>query len=212
MQIDTTEQSIREKIIHKSISLFKKFGVRSVSMDDIAKELGISKKTMYQFIKDKNELVSEMLERQISQEMHDLEEIDRKATNALDAYFKIWEYYQDVLNQFNPSVIYDMMKYHRDIWEGQEERVTCEGVEMIKKSLQRGIDEGLYRTDIHIDIIGTLHHQMMQMPYQEKIYPENKFDVFEIYAQFTEHFIRGIVTHKGLELLESYKNKQKPTI
>ena len=101
----------KERIINAASELFFKYGTKSITMDDIAREIGVSKKTIYQFFKDKNELVSEVAEAYNAQELKDLEVIEQEAHDVIDEMVRLSHHIRQKLNSLNPSLLYDLEKY-----------------------------------------------------------------------------------------------------
>ena len=107
------ELDIRESILEASYGLFHKYGIRSVSMDDIARELTISKKTIYQYFKDKDDLVSTVTKKQMDMERREIEEIEKSSVDAIDELAKMSVCVRKNLKEINPSLLFDLQKYHR---------------------------------------------------------------------------------------------------
>lgn len=200
------KEEVRQKILTQAQELFMKYGIRSVTMNDIAKELGMSKKTIYKYFNDKNEIVTLVTEQQCARDMADIIRLQEEARDAIDAILKISVHFRKVYENMNPSMIYDMEKYHPNAWKVSEKKRDVAILEQFTGNMRRGIEEGLYRSGINIELLSRMHIKQMELASNEKIFPPDQFDFLDIHLEIVEHFIRGIVTREGFEKLESYQN------
>lgn len=203
---------IREDLKHKlratAETLFLKYGIRSVTMSDIAKELGISKKTIYQYYQDKDSLVSAVVQAMCQQDRESIIRIDKEAKDAIEAVLTTSEYFREILSNLNPAMIYDTEKYHPKAWEIQKKFQNEFAYNMIKKNIEQGIEAGLYRPEVNPELIAMMRLAQIEiLTSQEKRFLKTEIDLVKIHLEMTEHFIRGILTPKGLEKLEEYKNQ-----
>jgi AcrR family transcriptional regulator len=197
---------VREKIIYGAIELFMKYGFKSITMDDIARHLSISKKTIYQFFKDKDELIYIVTELYLEQEQKDFECIHLKASNSIEELYLVSKCVRKNMSELNPSILFDLQKYHHKAWKKFlefKDRVFGTG---IKECLEKGIREGNFRNNINVEILAKLRMEQVQLVFNEDVFPRDKFDFKEVQMQIFEHFIYGITTPQGQELLEQYLN------
>ncbi|MFT6148758.1 MAG: AcrR family transcriptional regulator, partial [Saprospiraceae bacterium] len=145
------------KIVEKSMELFMQYGLRSISMDDVARTLGISKKTLYQYVDNKADLIKKGMVKHIEEEKMILTEIHHSAENAIDEMIKTSQYVSQTLQKVNPSVIHDLQKYYQSSWELMESLHFQHTYFLIKKNIEKGIEEGFYREDVHADIVAKLY-------------------------------------------------------
>lgn len=200
----------KEKILVKASEMFFKYGIRSVTMNDIAKELGMSKKTLYQYFDDKTSLVEATVSQKQKHELCIVEQLSEESSDAIDSMTKITRYFLDMLQEMNPVYFYDIQKYYPGLWKLCKERDDEFILEHIRQNLERGIRNGLYREDINIDILAHLVMAENTIALDENFFPSEKFSLVELHSQMIEHFIRGIVTLKGFQKLEEYtQNKQQ---
>ena len=154
--ITTTETDLYQ-ILDFSTAQFMTYGIKSVSMDDLATKLGISKKTLYQHFTNKQDLVKKSLSRHVRLEEDVLMEISRTATDAIDEMAQIAEHTVIHFRQIKPILIHDLQKYYRDIWQS----VVLQQSQFIKTKIEtninRGITEGYYRPELNSDIIAKLY-------------------------------------------------------
>ncbi|MEQ8926281.1 MAG: TetR/AcrR family transcriptional regulator [Fulvivirga sp.] len=196
--------SIEEKIIEGAGELFQKYGIRSVSMDDIARHLSISKKTIYQYYKDKDEIVSLALKKHMEFEKSEYDQIFDKGSNAIEELAKVSKCMRKDFKEMNPSLLFDMQKYHPNAWSiwlnFKNEYIKNQVMENLKK----GIAEGYYREDINPDVLARMRVELVQMGFNEDIFPSDLYKLSELQLLFFDHFVHGIVTEKGRELYENY--------
>lgn len=194
----------KEEIVQAAEKLFLAYGVRSVTMDDISKKLAISKKTIYQHYKDKDEIVCKVTQRFLEREKKMVKEIKENSLDAIHELVLISKYLREHLQNVNPSVLFDLQKYHRGAWEIYlkfKEKVFLHAIE---ETLSRGIEEEVFRRDINIQILALLRIEEIQMLFNVEIFPRDKFSFKEVQKQLFDHFTRGIITPKGAGLINQY--------
>ncbi|MCG8309485.1 MAG: TetR/AcrR family transcriptional regulator [Cytophagales bacterium] len=198
---------IKENIISESIQLFMKYGLRSVTMDDIARHMGISKKTIYQHFKDKEDIIIQTSETLFKAEVKIMEDIEKESENAVDHLYKQTLWLRERIKNTSTTALYDMKKYYHNAWS----KYKCYKHEVIYNSvirnLNRGIKEGLFRAGINPEILALIRIGQIELSFDKNVFPENKFTLVEIHEQLFEHFTHGILSEKGLELFKSYKKK-----
>ena len=217
MTSDNQELENKEKIIAKSDELFRLYGVKSVTMDEIARELGISKKTIYQFFKDKDELVCQATYYLLECDRKEFEEIQTQADNSIEELFLISKCLRRIFENLNPSILFDLKRYHPKAWDIYIDFKENFFMGTVRKSLYRGIEEGYFRPEIDVEILAVLRLEQVQMSFDPRIFPRNQFDFKEVQMQFFDHFVNGIFTDKGriyykeLFQLENVKGAQTKT-
>ena len=187
--------------------LFMKFGIRSVTMDEIASELGISKKTIYLHFEDKDAIVHEVATLRMNCEQVICEEIHEKAANPIDEVCREIEMFKTHAAALNPVVVYDLKKYYPKTWQVFQEHKQTIFLELTKRNLKEGVEQGLYRKEINIDILSRLRMEEIDFAFDQSVFPHEKFNQFEVHKTFIDHFLRGIITEKGLEIYQKYCNK-----
>lgn len=198
------------KILDASESLFRKYGIRSVTMTDIAKELGMSKKTLYVHIANKQDLVSKVMHRYIIKDKKMCLMIEKEAKNALDALLKFTLYTQQQVNDINPSILFDLQKYHRPVWEMLDDFNRKEVLTMVEKNLNKGVTEGLYRDNLDVSLVSRLHISLMPILSNEDLFPANDFPTHQLHREFMRYHIHGIVSDKGRKLLKTMLDSLDP--
>ncbi len=176
-------------------------------MDDIAKQLGISKKTIYQHFKDKNELINILISDIINFQHHKMI-LNRQAENAVqEALFSIENINSDLL-QKNPILFYDLQKYHYEAWLKFKSFKDKYISKFILDNLERGISEGYYRQDIKKEIIMAMRLEQIDLLFTWKTnFFFGNYSLTQVMIEITEHYLYGILNTKGLAYINFYKGK-----
>ena len=199
------EQVIKDRIIRGSEELFMKYGVRSVSMDDVARHLSMSKKTLYQYFADKDEIVTMVATYHMEKDQKQYESFHTSAKNAIDELVKISSCLKKDLQKMNPSLLFDLQKFHAKAWSAWLGHKQLFIRDSIVRNLKQGIEEGFFRSEINTDILSTMRLELIQLTFDEQIFPSSKYNLAEVNLQIFEHFIYGILTDKGRKVYEKYK-------
>ncbi|ASZ10243.1 TetR/AcrR family transcriptional regulator [Chitinophaga pendula] len=200
---------VRERIIETALRLFKLYGIKSVTMSDISREAGISKKTIYEHFRDKEELVQEVMDRLLQTHVEQLKAYSENATNAIEESINGLKYIEVVAKSVNPVMLYEIQKYHPAIWIKIEAFKRDCIFYNIKENLKRGIIEGVYRSNLKLDIIARMRQLQLESPFEPTQFPVGQFDLHAVMHQVTEHFILGIATLKGHKLANKYLQIQE---
>jgi len=201
------KDNVRDKIIFESIELFMNYGIRSVTMDDIAKHLGISKKTIYQHFKDKEEIILCSTQLYFENEIKVVNELEKDCENAVDHLNKLTVCLRDRLKNTNSSVMFDLKKYYSKAWDLYKKHKHDVIFNSVLNNLKRGMAEGLFRMDINPEILAYLRIGEIELSFNKEYFPEDKFTLAEIHGQLFDHFTHGILSEEGFKLLETYKQK-----
>lgn len=195
----------KDRILTKSYELFCRYGVKSMTMDEIARETGVSKKTVYQFFADKDALVLEVSTHHFMRDMKEIEEMFTQSTNPIDEIMLITKHMKKNLTNINPCLFFDLKKFYPKAWDNWKAHKNTFIMEHVKKNIYRGIELGLYRNDINVEILAIMRIEQIEMGCNPDIFPDNKFKMVDVQTAFIEHFIRGIVTEKGYKMMEEQK-------
>lgn len=204
-----TEIDNKERILAKSSELFMQYGIRSVSMDDIASALGMSKKTIYHYFADKDELVNEVIQIILADNEQNCTHDCIVAENAVDEMMKAMEMVEEMFRTMNPSVLFDLKKYHPKAFSIFEKHKNDYIFNIIRNNLERGIREELYRPDLHVDIIAHMRIDSMMLPFDPSLFHKLGNSLITVSKQILEHYLFGIVSLKGYNLVLQYQAKNK---
>lgn len=204
------ELDIKKYIIEESDKLFCQYGFKSVTMDDIAKHLGMSKKTIYQNFADKNELVNILIESRLTNQDCVINESAEKAKDAVHELLLTLATMNDSLTNLNPKMSYDLQKYHPKAWLYFKNFKEKSLGSAILANLERGINEGIYRPEINKDILTQLRLDHVELIFnRHDHYTANKYSIAQVMIEITEHFLYGNCNEKGLALIATYKEELK---
>ena len=194
------------RIIEGGEELFLKAGIKSVTMDDIAKHLGMSKKTIYQFFKDKNELVIALVKKKLKQDEDQICTMISQSDNVIEEMINMMKASEDMFARINPIVIHDMQKYHPEAWKHFQNFKADVLIHKLEELLTKGIEQGYIRPEINAKILARMRVTQVEMGFDTRIFPVSEFSTWKVQYQFLEHFCYGICTLKGHKHLNKYKN------
>lgn len=190
--------------------MFLQYGIRSVSMDDIAAQLGISKKTLYQYYTDKGELVDAVLRYEIEHGQQDCILCFQQSKDAVDEIFLTMERIIEQFRNMNPMILYDLQKFHFDAFQKFLKYKNDFLGDVIRKNIDRGIREELFRPEINTDILAKFRLESMLMAFNMNVFPPRKYNLAEVTLEIIEHYLYGLATLKGHKLILKYKQERKP--
>jgi TetR/AcrR family transcriptional regulator, cholesterol catabolism regulator len=186
-----------EEILNISEKLFARNGIKSVSMDDIANEMGVSKKTIYKYIKDKHMLVKLTLESAMNRYRNN--EVNcPKGENAIDEYLLVYKSVIEMIRQANFSVEYDLQKYYPDLHKIMLQARKMKMEKGLKSNLERGIEEGLYRQNLDVETITKINVHLSESMHDYEFLNENRDQLIKIMLVNFDYHMRGIVNENGL--------------
>lgn len=193
----------REEILQQTFDLTMKYGIRSVSMDDIAKALGISKKTIYQHFENKKHLIREMVSSTIERDESEIKTLISASSSAIDEIVSIARHTLQFLRGISPTIVFDMKKYYGKEWDLIEQHHYSFFYNIIKANINRGKEEGVYKKDINSDIIAKLFADMTNCIADEEMFPLWDYKRDELYKALITYHIRGLVSDKGRDIVKS---------
>jgi TetR/AcrR family transcriptional regulator, cholesterol catabolism regulator len=196
---------IKERILNKATEMYFKYGIRSVTMDDIAKELGISKKTIYLHFVDKDEIIYQLMKCEMVRDQCEWGELEKVSNNLLEKMQKTLELMRKSMEGINPALIFDIKRFHPRAWSLFQNHKSHFMFDMVTKDLNKGIEEGLFRSDINVELMAKYRIEQVEIGFNTDIFPSNKFSMADIQTTLMDHFIRGILTEKGSKIYNSYQ-------
>ena len=165
----------QERILQKAHELFMLYGIRSVSMDEIANHLGISKKTIYQYFPDKEALVDSVVAIELTCSTTECENIAAICENPIHELFLSVDNFQEMISMMNPSLVYDLEKYHPNTYKKLNDHKYKFLYEIIKNNLERGIVDGLYRPEINVPILTKYRLASVFLIFNQDIFPHTNY-------------------------------------
>ena len=205
--METTEKAdIREKIVAEAFDLFCQNGIKSVSMDDIARHLSMSKKTIYKWFSNKDEVVYSAVRSYLNTVQCDCEAILGSSGNAIEELFNIMGTTRKIFSSMHPSIFHDLQKYHAGAWKLWQDHKNHYIFGKVKQNLERGIAEGLFREDLDTEVIARLRLVQIELPFNQHLFPRHQFELAHVQMATLEHYMLGIATLKGHKLINKYKH------
>ena len=195
---------MREQIINIAAELFLTLGFKSVTMDDIANEMGISKKTIYVHFANKTKLVEAVTFELFDRIREGIDGICNTAINPIEQLYDIKMFVMHHLKNEKSSPQYQLKKYYPQIYELLKMKQFEKMHDCVKESLQKGIDTELFRSNIHVDFISRMYFNGMMGIKDDTIFPQNIFTMDYLMESYLEYHLRAIVTEKGLKILNKF--------
>ncbi|MBP6311504.1 MAG: TetR/AcrR family transcriptional regulator [Flavobacteriales bacterium] len=196
------------QIIDQSSKVFMRLGIRSVNMDDIAQHLRISKKTLYQFVKDKNELVSRVVGHICSHHNTSINGICEKGHNAIDENFEITRFVAAQIGEMHPSIHFDLEKYHPEAWALLQRNEREDIYKCVTSNMRKGVKEGLYRDDLNIDVIARIYISRFDAVFDGELFPKENYRFEDVIWELFRYHVRGMASDKGLKYLSRKVKKE----
>lgn len=185
------------------------YGIRSVSMDDIANNLGMSKKTLYQYFADKDELVEAVVEGHINQVEGDCMACRSGASDAIHEIFLTMEHIMQEFNNMNPMLVYDLEKFHFKAYQRFREYKDKFLLQIIRHNIEWGIKDELYRADLNVDVLSKYRIESIMIPFNVAVFPPGKYNLASTSGIMIENFTYGLATIKGHKLIQKYNEQRQ---
>ena len=198
---------VKEKILQMAIEVLPRYGVKSVTMDDLAQRLSMSKKTIYQHFKDKSTLVEAVVEHMYCSQDEQLEVIREKSKDAIEEMYLISVFVRGILTTMDASVMFDLKKYYPKAYEKFNCHKEDKMYNSVLQNLNQGVEQGYYRKEINTEVLAKLKMVIMEGSFDPDVYPPNKFKFIDLQMELFDHYLYGILSSKGLEMLNVYKDK-----
>jgi len=199
---------IKDHIQNEAIGLFFRHGIRSITMDEIASQAGVSKKTIYQWFVDKDELVEAVINKELKKDEQECHQCRKEAKNAIHECFLALDMVQDMLKTMNPLIIYDLQRYYPRVYKKFKDHKNTFMVNIKKDNLIRGIKEDLYRSDIQADIVARAALENVFMGFDPDVFSHNKYSLNVIQQELFYFFLYGIASTKGHKMIYEYRKQR----
>jgi AcrR family transcriptional regulator len=191
-----------KNILIRVRDLYNKYGIKSITMDDVARELGISKKTLYQYVCDKDDLVGKYIEYEIELRQVEICRCFQSELNAIEELFEISLFMNKMMREQNPATEYDLKKYYpthyQNVVKVRRERMF----KYLLLNLNKGKEEGLYRQEMNQDVIAKLYLSRSENVHGDNLFTVEEFTSIKLFVELLTYHVRGIATEKGIAVLE----------
>ncbi|NDC41825.1 MAG: TetR/AcrR family transcriptional regulator [Chitinophagia bacterium] len=196
-----------QKIFNAATELFTQYGFKTITMDDVARRAGISKKTLYVHFANKEELVNEFVAQYKENMGNSCQLTLEDADNAVEAMVKLMAFFDEHHKRINPLAVYEMQRYYPEAYNTFRRMLEERDVVMLRKNIEQGIAEGLYRTDINTDLMARFRLETSLLIFQPNLMVNDRNNLIEVALELGEQFMYGIMTHAGQEQYLTYKTK-----
>ena len=197
------------KILNSSFQLFMRNGIRNTTMDDIARRLGISKKTLYEHVNNKAILVHRTVEDHMEQEINKVTELFTQTDNAIEEMVAIGRYVYRQLSMLNPIAIYEIRKYYPESWKLIEQHRNEFVYNIIVRNIENGMQQGLYRDNLKPDLIAKFYIIKSELLVDDRFYAKKGYPPADVYMELLKYHIFGIASEKGIHYLRDNMKKIK---
>lgn len=191
---------MKEKILEEAERLFWKYGVRSITMDDIARRLAISKKTIYQHFTDKEDILVQVTQYRMSKDQELMHCSFTTAETPIHEMLAMLDEMRKNADKMNPTLMMDIKRYYPKAWslyiKFKEEYIMKGMIDTIR----RGIDDGYFRADVNPEILARMRVEQVEMAFEMTVFSDKAYDMMDIQQELTHHFVRGLLTEKGFEI------------
>lgn len=189
-------------------NLFMRYGVRNVTMDDVARELGISKKTLYQFVSSKDELVEQVVLNHIIEEKKQDMCVIAESQNAVDEILKLIDLGMNDIQQMKTNIVFELQRYFHAAWRHIEAYRQEHMSEYVRRNLERGMAEGLYRDDLDVDMVARLHVASTFNVFDEHWFPRADYPPEKVIRACYLLYLNGILSDQGRQFLKEKLSDQ----
>jgi AcrR family transcriptional regulator len=186
-----------------------RYGFKRVTMDDIARELSVSKKTIYQFFKDKRDLVCRVTECHFESNECQMEKLETESKDVVEFLIKATQLMRAQIGRVNPGALVDLQRHFPEGWNIFLKHKNEVILKSIANTLKRGQQEGYFRPDFDPQILAIMRMETVQAALDDRIFPGHLYDRLEVHTQIMQHFIEGILTDKGREVYNQYLNQNQ---
>ncbi|WP_299108249.1 TetR/AcrR family transcriptional regulator [uncultured Tenacibaculum sp.] len=194
---------MKDKILEKAGAMFLSYGFKSVTMDDIASELAISKKTLYKYFSNKNDLVDASIEA-VQKAIDDaIMFIKEQSYNAIEEEFAVKKIFKEMFKNAKTSPMFQLKKYYPESYTNLVDREICMFRDCNTDNLEKGIEQGLYRPEIKKELVTNFYFTLIFGIFDSEYYGERMDELMKVEYEVLEYHIRAIATKKGLEILEN---------
>jgi TetR/AcrR family transcriptional regulator, cholesterol catabolism regulator len=195
------------EILERTIALFSEFGIRNLNMDDISRSLGISKKTLYQSVKSKEDLIEKLFYYDDFKMEAELSKIKVENLNAIETLIRVSLIVFQEMGKFDPKIKFELKKYYEPIFNQFMVRKQNHIFQMISLNLEKGIAEGLYRDDLNIELVAGLYVRNLVLMHNKDYCMVEEFTFIQVFEVMFENHIRAISNASGLAYFEKRKTE-----
>ena len=188
-------------ILEEARTLLLRYGLKSMTMDDVSKGLRVSKKTLYKYVENKEDLVEKVMELECAQHRRKIDSVREECYDAIRESFEFGRYLIDILREIDPSAHYDLEKYYPKAWDVFLRFKNEAVVGDVQNNIEQGIREGLYREDLDPEVIARIYTYRIDVVFHGGIFPPDRYSFIKVYAEMFFYHMLGLVSEKGRKKL-----------
>ena len=196
-----------KEINHQIHLLFQQYGIKSLTMDDLASKLGCSKKTLYIYYENRADLVHKVISQNLDEHLSEVQAVLNLKKHPIEELFLHNKLDLEKLNSIHPSSLYDLKKYYPKTWAKFDQITKKKGYDFISNNLKRGVELGVYRKEINVEILAKILTEKFEIIFNQALFSSPSISFATIYQELMSHYIYGIVNESGKEYFK--KNKEK---
>jgi len=201
---------VLDRILNAAIELFRQYGFKTITMDDIARRAGISKKTLYQHFANKDEVVQESVQHFHCHTLEACCGANQTAANAIDGMIQTMTLLDEMFSKINPMAMLELQRYFPKAYEFFQNKMLAQNVSLVRQNIEQGMAEGYYRDNLNADILAHYRIEVTRIFFENSTPMMGKYPPYVINRAICEHFLYGLMTPKGEKLYNKLKeNYQK---
>ncbi|HXB13745.1 MAG TPA: TetR/AcrR family transcriptional regulator [Bacteroidia bacterium] len=204
--------SVKKQILDAAEELFFHYGIKTITMDDIAKHLGMSKRTIYENFPTKDDIIDTLMKNHLEHNVDMCNNRTGESKNAIEEIIFMMEDLRDMFSRMNPRILFDLKKFHPKAWQQFKSFKNEFLIKTISDNIKRGIAEGVYRKKLNVDVLARMRIEQVEMAWNPEIFPSGKYELKDVQLAVLEHFLYGITNIKGHKLIEKYKKNKNVTV
>lgn len=198
---------MKERILTAAEQLFWKYGVKSVTMEDIAKQLGISKKTIYQHFTDKEDILYQVIQEKINADMTEMNCMFTGTGNPIEELMMVLEMMRKNQHEVSPNLLIDIKRHYPQAFALFRQHMDQHIMKSILENIQKGVSQGLYRNDINPAILARMRVEQIELAFNNEFFPINQYSMLDVQRELIHHFVRGMLTEQGFAIYNLYVNQ-----
>lgn len=195
----------RQRIIEEASKMFRTYGIRAVTMDMLANQMNISKRTIYEVFRDKDEVLTGVLDWMAVKQKENTARIMKDSENVIEAIFRIIDMMMDHFQKISPAFIMDIKRIHKEAVGNAERHHSVPFIDNNCEILKKGVEQGIFRDDINVELTNKCMLEVAKMTVDKETFPPDHFPGAEVVKNIYISYLRGISTAKGLELIDKYE-------
>jgi AcrR family transcriptional regulator len=199
-------------VLEQARKLYQRYGIKSVTMDDVAKHLCISKKTLYEYFSDKEDLVRQVILKDHDRQCRFIDDIEEKNLNAIEELFEVYKMINTMYKEYNPSMEFDIRKYYPDLYVRIKDVRRKRMYEAAHRNMVKGKKEGLFRRDLNAGIIARLHVSRTENLFENDLFTPEELTSFRMFHEVFVYHLQGMLSPAGRTFFEANFKKFKATL